>query len=160
MQLRKCRFFSVARGFQLDNGVTSPGYLRMHVRKFPTILCAFGANGYVGDIWTSVQKSLDGILETPKVDWSLDIHKKQLHSRIQSFKILSWLGLISKGMVGNQACRVFYFLQFTIRCWCIGLLGVNEKLHSFFLLSYRLLCLIYIETVVEGGIFTRIVYHN
>lgn len=65
-----------------------------------------------------------------------------------------------KGMVINQACRVFYFLQFTITCWCTGLLGVNEKLHSFFLLSYRLLCLIYIETVVEGGIFTRIVNHN
>ena len=25
MQLRKCRFFSVAHGFQLDNGMPSPG---------------------------------------------------------------------------------------------------------------------------------------
>ena len=41
----------------IDN--TPKRYLRTHV--FPTILCAFGANGYVGDIRTSIRKSLDGI---------------------------------------------------------------------------------------------------
>jgi hypothetical protein len=37
----------------VDN--TPRRYLQMHVRKFLTILCAFGANGYVGNIRTSVQ---------------------------------------------------------------------------------------------------------
>ena len=47
MQLKKCRFFSVAHGFQLDNGVTSPGLWRMASMVIKFIIAHFKLSNYL-----------------------------------------------------------------------------------------------------------------